>query len=87
MTVPMIVRYVHSYSKQEKRNITPFSGGTPTFQVLQKLYYSYLSSRNVLIVSLVNTLQGVSLLQSPNTLILLHLTRTDPVLQLDQFVL
>jgi hypothetical protein len=32
VTVPMIVRYVHS-NKKEKRNITPFSGGTPTFQV------------------------------------------------------
>jgi hypothetical protein len=35
----------------------------------------------------VNTLQDVSLLQSPNTLILLHLPHTDLVLQLDQFVL
>jgi hypothetical protein len=35
----------------------------------------------------VNALQDVSLLQSADTLILLHLTRTDPVLQLDQLVL
>jgi hypothetical protein len=35
----------------------------------------------------VNTLQGISLLQSPDTLILLHLTRANAVLQLDQLVL
>jgi hypothetical protein len=34
----------------------------------------------------VNTLQDVSLLQSPNTLILLHLTRTDLVLSLHRLV-
>jgi hypothetical protein len=34
-----------------------------------------------------NTLQDISLLQSPNTLILFHLTRTDLVLQLNQLVL
>jgi hypothetical protein len=43
MTVPMVVRYVHS-DKKEKRNITPFSGGTPTFQVRKKLHYLYSSS-------------------------------------------
>jgi hypothetical protein len=59
----------------------------PTFQVLNELYNSYLSSCNVLIVSLVNTLQDISLLQSSNALILLHLSCTDPVLQLDQLVL
>jgi hypothetical protein len=34
-----------------------------------------------------NALQDVSLLQLLNTLILLHLTCTDPILQLDQLVL
>jgi hypothetical protein len=34
-----------------------------------------------------NVLQDVSLLQSTNTLILLHLTHTNLVLQLDQLVL
>jgi hypothetical protein len=44
VTVPMIVRYVHNDKIREKRNITPLLGGTPTFQVRKKLYYSYSSS-------------------------------------------
>jgi hypothetical protein len=44
MTVPMIVHYVHNDKIKEKRNITPFSGGTSMFQVRKKLHYSYSSS-------------------------------------------
>jgi hypothetical protein len=41
---------------KEKHNITPFSGGMSTLHVLDKLDYPYVSSLNVLIVSLVNAL-------------------------------
>jgi hypothetical protein len=69
---------------KKKRNITPFSGGTSTLHVLDKLNYPYASSLNVLIVSLMNALQGIRLLQAADTLIPLHLLRTDAMLQIHQ---
>jgi hypothetical protein len=85
MTVPMVVHKVGTVRR--KHNITPFSGGTPTFQVFEQLHNLYPRSCNILIISLVNPLQCVSLLQPTNALVLLHLPCSDAVLQLSQLLL
>jgi hypothetical protein len=57
------------------------------FQVLNELHYSNSSPCNIPVISLVNMLKGISLLQLMDALVLLHLTCADLVFQLDQLIL